>query len=48
LLGILQNYSKMLSAILIGNNIVNLAASALVTVFTMELWVQKHKNAICF
>ena len=35
---ILQNYSKMLSAILIGNNIVNLAASALVTVFTMELW----------
>ena len=38
LLGILQNYSKMLSAILIGNNIVNLAASALVTVFTMELW----------
>ena len=35
---ILEHYSKMLSAILIGNNIVNLAASALVTVFTMELW----------
>ena len=35
---ILENYSKMLSAILIGNNIVNIAASALVTLFTMQLW----------
>ena len=35
---ILEKYSKMLSAILIGNNIVNIAASSLVTVFTMELW----------
>ena len=33
-----ERYSKMLSAILIGNNIVNIAASALVTIFTMELW----------
>jgi len=35
---ILENYSKMLSAILIGNNIVNIAASSLVTMFTMEMW----------
>ncbi|MCR5799282.1 MAG: hemolysin family protein [Lachnospiraceae bacterium] len=34
----LDRYSKMLSAILIGNNIVNIAASSLVTLFVMELW----------
>ena len=32
-----ENYSKMLSAILIGNNIVNIAASSLVTTFTIRL-----------
>ncbi len=35
---VIERYSKMLSAILIGNNIVNIAASSLVTVFTMEIW----------
>lgn len=35
---ILENYSKMLSAILIGNNLVNIAASSLVTTLTMEVW----------
>lgn len=34
---ILDNRSKMLSAILIGNNIVNLTASALATVFAMRI-----------
>ncbi len=33
---ILDNYSKMISTILIGNNIVNLGASALATAFTMN------------
>ncbi len=33
---VLDRYPKVLSAILIGNNIVNIAASALVTTFTME------------
>ena len=33
---ILENYSKMISTILIGNNIVNLGASSLATAFTME------------
>lgn len=35
---VIENYSKMISAILIGNNIVNIAASSLVTMFTMEIW----------
>lgn len=35
---VVDSYSKMLSAILIGNNIVNIAASSLVTMFTMEVW----------
>jgi len=35
---VIEHYSKMLSAILIGNNIVNIAVSSLVTVFTMEIW----------
>lgn len=35
---IVQNYSKMLSAILIGNNIVNISASSLVTTFTIALF----------
>jgi len=35
---VIDNYSKMLSAILIGNNIVNIAVSSLVTLFTIELW----------
>lgn len=35
---VLERYSKMLSAILIGNNIVNIAASSLVTIFVMDVW----------
>lgn len=35
---ILDKYSKMLSTILIGNNIVNIAASALATTFAMQQW----------
>lgn len=34
---ILENYSKMLSAVLIGNNIVNLSASALATTLAMKI-----------
>lgn len=34
---ILENYSKMLSAILIGNNIVNLSASALATTLAIKI-----------
>ncbi len=35
---ILDNYSKMLSTILIGNNIVNIAASSLATTFAINTW----------
>ena len=35
---ILDNYSKMISTILIGNNIVNLGASSLTTTFVMDVW----------
>lgn len=35
---VLDHYSKMLSAILIGNNVVNLSASALTTTLAMDLW----------
>lgn len=35
---ILDNYSKMLSTILIGNNIVNISVSSLVTSMTIRLW----------
>ena len=35
---ILDNQSKMLSAILVGNNIVNISCSALVTTFTIRMW----------
>lgn len=35
---VLDNYSKMLSAILIGNNIVNISASSLATTFTIDMW----------
>ena len=35
---ILENYSKMISTILIGNNIVNLGASSLTTTFVMDVW----------
>lgn len=35
---ILEHSSKMLSAILIGNNIVNISCSALVTTLTIRLW----------
>ncbi len=35
---ILDNYGKMLSAILIGNNIVNISASSLVTSLTIRVW----------
>ena len=35
---VLDNYSKMLSAILVGNNVVNLSASSLTTTLAMRLW----------
>ena len=35
---ILDEYQDMLSAILIGNNIVNLSASALATIFVQRIW----------
>lgn len=35
---VLDNYSKMLSAILIGNNIVNISVSSLVTTLTIRVW----------
>ena len=34
---VVENYGKMLSTILIGNNVINIAASALVTTFTIEI-----------
>ena len=37
-LKIIDDSGKMLSAILIGNNIVNLSASALVTAFSLRIW----------
>lgn len=37
-LAILDRYGKMLSAILIGNNIVNLSASSVMTTFAISLW----------
>lgn len=37
-LSIIDNPEKMLSAILIGNNIVNISCSALVTTFTIRMW----------
>ena len=37
-LAILDQYGKMLSAILIGNNIVNLSASSVTTTFAISLW----------
>ena len=37
-LKITSNSSKMLSAILIGNNIVNIFASSLATTITLQLW----------
>lgn len=37
-LKIIDDSGKMLSAILIGNNIVNLSVSALVTAFSMKIW----------
>lgn len=36
-LGVLEKYGKMLSAILIGNNIVNIAASSLATTFALKI-----------
>lgn len=35
---VVKNYGKMLSAILIGNNIVNISASSLTTTLTIDLW----------
>ncbi len=40
-LAILDQYGKMLSAILIGNNIVNLSASSVMTTFAINLWGSK-------
>lgn len=37
-LSILEQYSKMLSTILIGNNIVNIAASSVATTFAIKVW----------
>ena len=37
-LSILDHYGKMLSAILIGNNIVNLSASSVATTFAIKIW----------
>lgn len=37
-LSILSKYSKMLSTILIGNNIVNLSASSVATTFAIKIW----------
>ncbi|MBD5485866.1 MAG: HlyC/CorC family transporter [Lachnospiraceae bacterium] len=37
-LAILDQYGKMLSAILIGNNIVNLSASSVATTFAIRVW----------
>ena len=36
--GILDRYGKMLSAVLIGNNIVNLSASSVATTFAIKIW----------
>lgn len=38
---VIENPGKMLSAILVGNNIVNLSASALATSVVMEIWGNK-------
>jgi len=35
---ILENYSKMLSSVLIGNNIVNISASSLMTSLVIRIW----------
>ena len=40
-LGILDQYGKMLSAVLIGNNIVNLSASSLLTTLTIKVFGNK-------
>ena len=37
-LSILEQYSKMLSTILIGNNIVNISASSVATTFAIRTW----------
>lgn len=37
-LKVIDNYGKMLSTVLIGNNIVNIAASALATIFATEMF----------
>ncbi len=39
--GILDQYGKMLSAVLIGNNIVNLSASSVMTTLAIKLWGSK-------
>ena len=44
-LKITSDKSKMLSAILIGNNLVNLYASALMTTITLELWGNAYVSA---
>ncbi len=36
--GILDHYSKMLSTILVGNNIVNISASSLATTLALHIW----------
>ena len=37
-LRIISNYSKMLSTVLIGNNVVNISASSLATIFATKVW----------
>lgn len=42
---ILENSGRMLSAILIGNNIVNISASALATILTIRIWGNAYVGA---
>lgn len=42
---VLDNYDRMLSTILIGNNIVNISASALATSLTIRLWGNVYVSA---
>ncbi len=42
---VLENYDRMLSTILVGNNIVNLSASALATALTIRIWGNVYISA---
>lgn len=45
LIKVMDNYDRMISTILVGNNIVNLSASALATVFTARLFGNEFVSA---